>query len=157
MAVTREAFRFMLENAGYATPPGRAVCALELARAEQLLTDAIAGDAASIEWIYDEEPYDQGDSCTDDEARAKFESNEWVGPFGCIVKVYAEPAEHVDTLAYLDRVADAEASLFGIVVGPRGTDDSYCRVVAAELASELLDELRQAIGDALDAATCSLV
>jgi hypothetical protein len=26
---------FFLENAGYATPPGRAVCALELARAEQ--------------------------------------------------------------------------------------------------------------------------
>jgi hypothetical protein len=29
------AWRFFLENAGYATPPGRAVCALELARAEQ--------------------------------------------------------------------------------------------------------------------------
>jgi hypothetical protein len=28
-------WRFFLENAGYATPPGRAVCALELARAEQ--------------------------------------------------------------------------------------------------------------------------
>jgi hypothetical protein len=28
-------WRFFLENAGYATPPSRAVCALELARAEQ--------------------------------------------------------------------------------------------------------------------------
>lgn len=43
------------------------------------------------------------------------------------------------------------ASLWGIVVGPRGTDDPYCRVVQAELALEIEDELRQAVGDALDA------
>lgn len=31
----RNAFRFFLEHAGYATPPGRAQCALNLARAER--------------------------------------------------------------------------------------------------------------------------
>lgn len=30
----KQAYRFMFDNAGYATPPGRAVCAAQLARAE---------------------------------------------------------------------------------------------------------------------------
>ncbi len=48
----RDAFRFFLENAGYATPPGRAACALDLARAEQ---DAeLMG--FSFEWVSDDDP-----------------------------------------------------------------------------------------------------
>lgn len=45
----RAAFRFFLDNAGYATPPGRAQCALDYARAER--------DASSLglhaEWVND--------------------------------------------------------------------------------------------------------
>lgn len=37
---TREAWRFFQQNAGYAEPPGRAACALDLARAEQRREDA---------------------------------------------------------------------------------------------------------------------
>lgn len=129
----RAAFRFFLNHAGYSTPPGRAVCALELARAEQLFREAESLGVASVEWLYDDMPYDPGDVCTEEEARERFESNEWTGPFGCVVTC-----------------GDDVASLWGIVVGSRGTDDPYCRVVAAELASELTDVLRQAVGDARD-------
>ena len=147
----RAAFRFFCEQAGYATPPGRAACALELARAEELLEQAVDLGIASVEWVDDETPWDEGTEISAEDAARRFESGEWTGPYGCIVRVFAEGSEHADTLSYLDRVADADASLWGIVVGSRGTDDPYCRVVAAELADELVDELRQAIGDARDA------
>lgn len=129
---TREAFRFMLEHAGYATPPGRAVCALDLARAEQLLNRAVELGVASIEWVDDDEPYD-----TDDAVILRgLESGRFVGPGGCVVQC-----------------GDAIASLWGIVVeAPTAMgDDPYVRVVAAELALEIEDDLRQAIGDAGDA------
>lgn len=134
-SVDRKAFRFFLEHAGYSTPPGRAVCAISLARAEALLAEAVELGAASVRWDWDPEPYEHG-FFSDEEISAKFESNEWTGPFGCIVEAGSE-----------------SVSLWGIVVGPRGTNDPYCRVVAAEFASELEDDLRQAIGDARDSLT----
>lgn len=134
--VDRSAFRFFLERAGYCTPPGRAKGAIQLARAEQLLGRALELGVASLEWVDDVVPYDQGDSCSDEQARRYFESNAWTGPFGCVVEVDGSPG----------------ASLWGIVVGPRGLGDPYCRVVQAELSSECEDDLRQAIGDHLDAA-----
>jgi hypothetical protein len=117
----RGAFRFHLEHGGYCTPPGHAACALEAARAELRLAELVDDERANVEWVDDDQPYDPGDVCTDDGARAKFESNEWTGPFGCVVTIDGE-----------------QESLWGIVVGPRGTDDPYCRVVEAELASEAL-------------------
>jgi hypothetical protein len=120
-AVNRSSWRFMLEHAGYATPPGRAACALELARAEQLLEEALELEAASLEWLDDDFPLDE-------ELTAGA-----TGPFGCVV-----------------RCGDELASLWGITLGPAELLDPYARVVAAELASELRDELRQAIGDKLD-------
>ena len=130
----RKAFQFFLENAGYVTPPGRAACALELARAEELLETAIDENVAEVVWEWDDTPYDPGDVCTLAEAREKFESNEWTGPFGCVLKIDGETVE----------------SLWGIVVGPNETNDPYCRVIAAELASQCEDMLRQALGDARD-------
>ncbi len=127
----RQRFRFHLEHAGYVVGK-RAVCALELARAEKRLCDAHYEEAlapldekrCSVEWVDDDAPYDAGDAYTDEEVEAKFESNEWTGPFGCIVKVDG-----------------FEASLWGIVLDSHGTGDPYARVVAAELASEVFFEL----------------
>jgi hypothetical protein len=142
MSSRREAFQFFFNHAGGVgriDPNGRvawerARYALELARDEQLLNDAIDADVASIEWVEDTEPYDPGDMMTEDEARAKFESNEWTGPFGCIIEC-----------------GDEVASLWGIVLDQWGTNDPYARVVVAEMAGELSDALRQAVIDARDA------
>lgn len=145
---TYQAYRFFKEHAGGVgriDQNGRvamehARVALDLARAEELLERACNLSVACVQWLDDETPYDPGDFVTEDEAREKFASNEWTGPYGCRVLVYQQG----------DTTPSDEASLWGIVVGPRGTADPYCRVVAAELASELEDELRQTIGDALD-------
>jgi len=131
-------YRFFKEHAGYIVGR-RAECALSLARAEALFDRADELGVARIEWEYDDEPYDPGDVCTEDEERAKFESNEWTGPFGCVLTIGEDPYEHVE-------------SLWGIVVGQAGIRDPYCRVVAAELALAAESELRQAIGDVLDRA-----
>lgn len=131
MSDRREAFRFFLEHAGYATPPGRAACALELARAEAGLQCALAYGEGSVDWREDWTPYDPGDACTEDEARERFASGEWTGPFGCVVAIGD------------DQHPRAVASLWGIVLGPRGLDDPYCRVVVAELAAEALEENRR--------------
>jgi hypothetical protein len=132
----RERWRFFLEHAGYCTPPGRAACALELARAEELLEDAIGLELARVRIEHDPEPYEVDDDVMSEaEVRSKFASNEWTGPFGVILEL---EEEHT-------------ASLWGIVVGPKESGDPYMRVVAAELADEHADELRQAIGDARDA------
>ncbi len=87
-SLNREAFDFFHAHAGYVVGE-RAIGAASLARAESLLNRAIDCGVATVQWLDDDEPYDQGDSCSDDEARAKFESNEWTGPFGCVVWVGA--------------------------------------------------------------------
>src|SRR5215467_768022 len=96
MAVTKErrdAFRFFLEHAGWATPPGRAACALESARDEERLTAAIDAGRAEVLWDMDDlTPEDLScDAFDADELRAKLESNEWTGPFNCVVKVDGQP------------------------------------------------------------------
>lgn len=123
----RDAFRFFLDHAGYVQ--GRhAAGALALVRAETLLHEARDEDVARIEWEDDDLPYEH-DGFTDEEIAAKFESNEWVGPLSCALYVGDEVV----------------ASLSGIVVGSRGVDDPYCRVVEAELASEAEDAIRSAL------------
>lgn len=153
--VDRSAFRFFFAHAGYSSPPGRAACALSLARAEALLERAVALEVASVEWVDDDAPYDPGDVDSPEDVARWFESGRWTGPFGCVVATHAQPEDFGERFRVWDpdrrREPIATESLWGIVVGSRGTDDPYCRVVAAELASELEDDLRQAIGDALDA------
>lgn len=130
-AEVAERYAFFHEHAGYVIGR-RAEGALQLARADRLLEQAQDLGAASVEWVDDDEPYD-----TDDAAVLRgLESGRLVGPAGCVV-----------------RCGDGVASLWSIVVeAPTWCeDDPYVRVVAAELASELEDDLRQAIGDALDA------
>lgn len=129
-----EAFKFFREHAGHSVPPGRAMCALELARAEEW--GESLDDRLTIEWQYDDVPYDPGDAYTSDEAARLFESGEWTGPYGCVVRLDGE----------------IRASLWGIVVGPQETDDPYCRVVAAELVDELLYEVTKEAAEAARAA-----
>jgi hypothetical protein len=134
-------YRFFKENAGGVgvidangrTAWEHARVALDLARAETLLDRAQSDGVASIEWEQDDLPYEHG-VFSDDEIRGLFSSGEWTGPFVCTLRIGDEIV----------------ASLGGIVVGPRETDDPYCRVVAAELASEMENELREAHSDWLD-------
>lgn len=88
-----------------------------------------------MEWLDDDVPYDHG-MMTPDEIASKFDSNEWTGPYGCVVSI---GGSHV-------------ASLWGIVLDSRGTRDPYARVVVAELADEAEDQLRAALGAAQDGA-----
>lgn len=50
----RDAWRFFVANAGYCTPPGRAACALKLARDEQWAQE----EGITFEWVADELPWD---------------------------------------------------------------------------------------------------
>ena len=130
----RERFRFFLEHAGYCTPPGRAACALGSARAEELLERAEELEVARVEVLDDDFPYDAGDFCTLDDAARKFSSGEWTGPY----------------VVGITTTEGHSAGVGGVVVGSAGESDPYIRVLRAELAAELEDELRQAIGDELD-------
>lgn len=116
-------FRFMLANAGYSVPPGRAVCALDLARAERLLDEA---SRLSVAYTNVEDDHD-----------------------GTIDGTYPAVGVVVGVYEAGDTTPSRQESVWGIEadVDPNG----YLRVVRAELASELEDDLRQAIGDALDA------
>jgi len=127
----RERFRFFLKHAGYATPPGRAACALELARAEEDLSSALGYGEASVDWRDDSEPWDEGTEISADDSARRFASGEWTGPYGCIVAIGD------------DQRPRAVASLWGIVLDSRGTDDPYARVIVAELAVEALEEYRR--------------
>jgi hypothetical protein len=115
----RRRFRFFHEWGG-SWVGHRAVSAIADARAELWLDELEAAGSAATTVEYDDEPYDPGDVCTEDEAREKFDSGEWSGPFGVTVEC-----------------GDFSASLWGIVVGPRGESDPYIRVVRAELAGDV--------------------
>jgi hypothetical protein len=114
-------WRFFLENAGYATPPGRAVCALELARAEQWaeqegiefrLEDDPDADASFVEtWPqrYQNAWKKQSHSCYSVTCYRPCPDHGW-------------DCKHKEVLASLGGIFDP-------------TDD-YLRVVRAELALE---------------------
>ncbi len=146
---THKRYRFFREQGSTASS------ALDLARAEALLDSAREHGCAAAQWLWDDQPWDEGTEISAEEASAKFASNEWTGPFGCVLWV-ADRADSLDEDALNDSGTDpsywsSNTSLWGIVLGPRGTNDPYARVIVAELASEMEDDLRQAIGDAADA------
>jgi hypothetical protein len=117
----RPAFRFFLEHAGYCTPPGRAVSALQLARAEAQLT---ASDLQVLE-----RPDDQPAYCYCDDPHCEYHegsTHEWDTLCVAIVRPCAEHGVECRHTEWL-------ASLSGIIEPSR--DD--LRVVRAELASEL--------------------
>jgi hypothetical protein len=113
-----ERFRFFFEHAGYATPPGKAICALALARAEHVAKD-IAD--ATFEWQDDcdqpiEDLLDPSVFRSDEDFKAYCE--EYRGEvMGCVLR---------------DATGEVRMSLWGII----GADSAYRRVIEAELALE---------------------
>lgn len=117
----RSRWQFFFENAGYATPPGRAQCALDLARAE-LLAETLGLDAM---W---EDEYDPDDSWMDEQARKDLEDGTIIGPF----------------YVSLGRMAGVGGVY---VLAPTWLgDDPYVRVLNAELAAEALAQPESHLG-----------
>ncbi len=108
----RSAWRFFYKHAGWATPPGKAVCALRLAKAEQKARDL----GLNFNWEDDPDGWPEGGVCSCGCGR-KIEMCE-----GCVVR--DEDGNH---LASLWAIWDA--------------DTDYRRVVRAELACEALEQL----------------
>jgi hypothetical protein len=125
-ALLRAPFKFFLEHAGFATPPGKAACALSLAKAER---DA---DKAGIEFV----------TMPDDSPDASFvemwseqEQEDWNKcDHECVGVVAMLPCPDHGTDC---KHAKHLASLWGIW----DADSAYLRVVRAELASEALGEI----------------
>ena len=113
----RSAWRFFCEHAGYATPPGRAVCALELARAEDWIRTLEADGEATIEWWPDEEWWAWQEE----------------------IELDCDPPREV--LVCVLGFEGRFASLGGIM----DPTPEYERVVVAELASELMREVYAAV------------
>ncbi len=106
----RRAYRFFCEHAGYATPPGRAVCSLALARAEAEAKEI----GLRFVWEDDPEEYQLGDA----------EDNRPAYVLNCRVEDAGG--------------TQLPVSLGGI--GVNSLNDPYLRVVEAELASQAIEE-----------------
>ncbi len=116
-------WRFFLENTGYATPPGRAVCALELARAEQW------AEQEGIEFKVEDDP-DADDSFV--EMWPLRYRKEWDKEnHSCYSVICYRPCIHH---GWDCKHKEVLASLGGIF----DSTDDYLRVVRAELASEAM-------------------
>ena len=115
----RERWRFFLYHAGYAIPPGRVVCAMELAHAEEWAERKQAEGCLTIEWVRDDDfNADDWEDWADPHAQRAAERD---GAEGCVVEYHGE---HV-------------TSLWAIV----GADQDYRRVIEAELALEAKGEI----------------
>jgi hypothetical protein len=113
-----ERFRFFLQHAGYSVPPGRAACALALARAEHVARD-IAD--ATFEW---EDDFDQPIEDLLDPSIFRSEEE---------FKAYCDRyRDDVTGCVLRDANGNVRASLWAII----GADSSYRRVVEAELSLE---------------------
>ena len=123
----RAAWRFMREHAGYSIPPGRAQCALDLARASLALDLAEHHDQADVR-IEDDEPSYTWTGLEDDK---KFHEQGGLSLF-MVVTVRQGNAE-------------GSASLGGIDVWTH--DDPYLAIVRAELAHEALADLARNLDD----------
>lgn len=115
-------WRFFMAHAGYATPPGRAMCALSLARAERWLSDH---SELTVIWYDDDDP---DLSWMDDDERRKDHTVECCA----IVRACADhglDCKHARFIASLGNIVDADAN--------------YQRLVSAELASEIMDSYQE--------------
>jgi hypothetical protein len=110
----RQPFRFFLENAGYCTPPGRAVCALKYARAEM---KARADDSLRVVW----EPDDCPDTSWCEDIGYKITDQTTVEV--CRIESRCGSCGQWETVESLCGIFDA--------------DDTYRRVVEAELYSQV--------------------
>ncbi len=102
----RIAWKFFLDHAGFAVPPGRAQCAMGLAKAEM----AAKANGFRFEWSDDPD----GCSCCE------------------VCPVEKRRGVSVEQCLMLSQNGSVVASLCGIC----GADQDYRRVIEAELASE---------------------
>ena len=113
-----ERFRFFLQHAGYSVLPGRAVCALALARAERVAKDLAD---ATFEW---EDDFDQPIEDLLDPSVFRSEEE---------FKAYCDRyRDDVTGCVLRDANGEVRASLWAII----GADSAYRRVVEAELSLE---------------------
>lgn len=138
---TRSAFQFFLDHAGYGVPPGRVICARELARAEYLGLSR----SWEVRWESESECYCRTfDACEVQPCECTRGAwtdrpgprNERVGPGGFLSgECVCESAVIVVPDADRDAVTERwDASLGGIC----GADPAYRRVIRAELFAELI-------------------
>lgn len=134
----RSAFRFFHEHAGYSTPPGRAVCALALARAEAK-ADAVG---LVFEWSDDDEP---AEACTGRRIKDP-KSGKMVDEYAtypavvCAVYAADRDSDNAPRRYRLDFRPNPLASLGGIIESDDTRDrNTYRRIIEAELATEAFD------------------
>ena len=128
-AALNRATLFFAEHAGYATPPGRMVCARELAEAERW-----AADVLTFTWDWDVCPdYTWCDVC---------EHIRLCRDRGCLRCQHMPTHEH-EILAVSSRYADGSPgpSLCSVT----DSDEDYRRVVEAELAFEAMAEVEESL------------
>jgi|SRR5215469_5124468 len=132
-AETLRQYRYHRANGG--TAEGSLACA----RTRILLDRAIDENVAEIRWDYEEERYEDVFGFEDDAERKWFydgiENGSITGPFYAVLRIEGETV----------------ASLGMVTLGPRYFEDYYAKLIEVELAAEVEDDLRQALGDALDA------
>lgn len=125
----REAFHFFLEHAGYAIPPGRVECAATLARAERWAKDH------GIEFHWDsDECLDLRDVLPEDHKCSKH-------------------CEHEILFVAVDTVTGGYLYSVGGILDPTSIDR---RVFEAELAAELLFNLRKDARKLTEELLCSI-
>lgn len=119
MPVNKDAVKFFTKHAGFATPPGRMVCAKALAESEALADQL----GLQVEWEYDHDP---DTSWMSRDELAKVMRGEWA-----IMQAWVRGLS-----------GEVLASLGGIVLA-HDTDNHYQRVVEAELKAEAVAALKQ--------------
>lgn len=121
--ISLRTWRFFIENAGYATPPGRTVCALDLAKAEQWASDN------GIEFRL-EDDLDADASFV--ETWSEADRKRWNATHHCAYTMFCyRPCPDHD---WNCKHREVLASLSGIF----DPTDDYLRVVRAELANEAM-------------------
>ena len=128
------AYRYHRANGG--TASGSLYCA----RLGVLLDEATDAGVVEVKWEYEQESYEDVFGFESDDERKQWyrdiENGTITGPYWVAMSVEGE------TLA----------SLGMVTLGPRDIDgDYYARLVTIELAAEIEDEIRQALGDVRDA------
>lgn len=116
------AVRFFAANAGYSTPPGRMVCAKQLAEAEAWAEDS------GLEYVWQDD--DEIAYCCCGDPHCKYHEgskHDWSTDFCRLIRLC--PEHGYDCLH-----AEVVASLGGII----DPSDEYRRVVQAELALEVM-------------------
>ncbi len=114
MPTLRKAFQFFLKYAPYSTPPGRAACALELARAERRAWNE--GITFEWDWDWDFDPANLPAEDLDPARQHEIFCCRAVSPSG---ETLAALCGVVDPTSEYRRVVEAELALEALEAGGR--------------------------------------